>query len=331
MKTGKRKVIARVVDAGTCRYYRKGRTFVLGRFTPKGLCDSAYVALSRDAQTMRAGGTLPWEKDGRVLTRCPDPAGALWELRLEGAAAVCRPDSSEEKVPAAHLKGAPTHEVRICRGREGGCPFALTELADLVYRVEAVVERSGWEGFLRKRFPTRILPHQRLKIALAACPNTCTQPQIKDFGIIATMRPTGVTPQCNGCGKCEEACEEGAMAVREGKARLDAEMCVGCGMCIEACPQDAIATDGLSFRILVGGKLGRHPAWARELCRGLSIQEVPGMIEKSLAWIMEHMAPRERVADVVDRLGPDALLAVVMGLPRSDGGEGRPKGAQDGG
>ncbi len=82
MTGGKRKVVARVVEAGECPYYEAGREFVLGGFTPKGVCDSAYAVLSRDAQTMRCGGRLPWQKDGRVLTRCPDPTGALWELRL---------------------------------------------------------------------------------------------------------------------------------------------------------------------------------------------------------------------------------------------------------
>ena len=78
----KRTVIARVIKAGDCRYYRRGQEFILSGFTPKGICDSAYQMLSRDAQTMRCGGKLPWQKEGRVLTRCPDPQGALWELRL---------------------------------------------------------------------------------------------------------------------------------------------------------------------------------------------------------------------------------------------------------
>ena len=76
------KVIAEVVDPGCCRYYQKGRKFILGGFTPAGVCDSAYTVLSRDAQTLRYGGKLPWQKDGVVLTRCPDPEGALWALHL---------------------------------------------------------------------------------------------------------------------------------------------------------------------------------------------------------------------------------------------------------
>ena len=82
-KSKKRKVVARVVDPGHCRYYTEGQTFRLGGFTPKGVCDSAYAVLSRDAQTLRHGGHPPWADAGRILTRCPDPKGALWELCLE--------------------------------------------------------------------------------------------------------------------------------------------------------------------------------------------------------------------------------------------------------
>ena len=89
------KVIATVVDPGERRHYKKGRSSVLRGFTPRGVCDSAYAVLSRDAQTLRCGGTLPWQKGGRVLTRSPDPKGAMWELRLE------RPDDVDAAPPSS--------------------------------------------------------------------------------------------------------------------------------------------------------------------------------------------------------------------------------------
>jgi len=79
-KKTKIKVIAEIIDAGKCRYYKQGQSFTIGGFTPKGMCVSAYMAVIRDAQSMRYGAILPWEKDGKVLTRCPDPEGALWQL-----------------------------------------------------------------------------------------------------------------------------------------------------------------------------------------------------------------------------------------------------------
>jgi Fe-S-cluster-containing hydrogenase component 2 len=47
--------------------------------------------------------------------------------------------------------------------------------------------------------------------------------------------------KCDGCGQCATACAEGAIEIRDGKARLVAESyCDGLGACLGECPQDAI-------------------------------------------------------------------------------------------
>ena len=47
--------------------------------------------------------------------------------------------------------------------------------------------------------------------------------------------------KCDGCGQCVTACAEGAIEIRDGKARLVAESyCDGLGACLGECPQDAI-------------------------------------------------------------------------------------------
>jgi Pyruvate/2-oxoacid:ferredoxin oxidoreductase delta subunit len=48
--------------------------------------------------------------------------------------------------------------------------------------------------------------------------------------------------KCDGCGVCVPACEEGAIQIRDGKARLVSDVyCDGLGACLGECPQDAIA------------------------------------------------------------------------------------------
>ncbi|MDR4508063.1 MAG: TIGR04076 family protein [Candidatus Brocadiaceae bacterium] len=76
------KVFASVIKKGTCSYYKEGDSFPLTGFTPKGLCDSAYAVLSRDALALRYGAALPWQtSEHTVTTHCPDPTGAVWELK----------------------------------------------------------------------------------------------------------------------------------------------------------------------------------------------------------------------------------------------------------
>lgn len=48
--------------------------------------------------------------------------------------------------------------------------------------------------------------------------------------------------KCNGCGLCTSACQEGAIALVDGKAKLIRDdYCDGLGNCLPACPTQAIS------------------------------------------------------------------------------------------
>jgi ferredoxin len=47
---------------------------------------------------------------------------------------------------------------------------------------------------------------------------------------------------CDGCGRCVRPCPDGALQIRDGKARLFADRyCDGCERCLGSCPLNALA------------------------------------------------------------------------------------------
>ena len=49
---------------------------------------------------------------------------------------------------------------------------------------------------------------------------------------------------CNGCGECITACAEGAIELKDGKARVVSDsFCDGLGACLAVCPQGALTIE----------------------------------------------------------------------------------------
>jgi len=69
--------------------------------------------------------------------------------------------------------------------------------------------------------------------------------------------------KCNGCGVCIPGCEEGALQIIDGKARLISDLsCDGLGACIGHCPEGAIEIierDAEPERVAVPSELRQWP------------------------------------------------------------------------
>ena len=79
------KVVARVASQkGTCALGHKvGDEFVIGDYTPTGMCSWAFYILFPAAVTLQFGGSFPWEKDpDKCIVACPDAENpVVFELR----------------------------------------------------------------------------------------------------------------------------------------------------------------------------------------------------------------------------------------------------------
>ncbi len=199
--------------------------------------------------------------------------------------------------------------VETCFGT-GGCENRTVDSVRLAADLEGILSRRDFASFLKQRVDGGLKFHHELRVSISDCPNACSRPQIVDIGIIGARRPRISEEPCTGCGACERACREDAVRGGDGGGEppvLDAGRCVGCGKCLDACPSGTLAEGVRGYRILVGGKLGRHPGLGRELDGIHSEAEVSETVERCLDLYFRHNREGERLGSILDRTGIECL------------------------
>lgn len=190
------------------------------------------------------------------------------------------------------------YQIDTCFGHSG-CPNRAALSDGLMARVEARLSDAGLMGFLRERVAGELKFHHEFRVTFADCPNACSQPQIKDMGIIGACLPAVTHETCTQCGACEAACREGAVTMNpEGPPTIDWQTCLHCGQCVAACPVQTLGTGRSGFRVQLGGKLGRHPRLARELPGIFSENEVMAILDACLALYKERSTHGQRFAEL---------------------------------
>ena len=82
-------------------------------------------------------------------------------------------------------------------------------------------------------------------MACLQCVQACAEAFYKEFDVtlsaiqVGTNKAGDAKPMvCIQCGKCEKACEHGAITQnpKTGVYMINKKLCVKCGKCVEACP-----------------------------------------------------------------------------------------------
>ena len=201
--------------------------------------------------------------------------------------------------------------LETCLGADG-CKNRFLGETDIADRLENLLMAQDLKAFLKERIKGPLKMHNEFRVSISFCPNSCSRPQIVDIGLIGAVRPKLDPEMCDGCKACLKVCKEDAIGFHGKKvARIHEERCLYCGSCIKACKAKAISTEKEGFRILVGGKLGRHPQLGLEVDHIFSPHECIKIVEKILLFYKERAKKGERLGALLDKEGIMALEEVI--------------------
>jgi len=202
------------------------------------------------------------------------------------------------------------YQVETCAGPRG-CPNRAIVCDGLAEEIENRLAKRDFKSFLKKivRGPLRI--HHELRISISDCPNACSRPQIADIGLIGACRPVVTDEPCSGCGACVEACREKAIAILDGTPVIDNPKCLSCGKCIAVCPTGTLRAGSSGYRILLGGRLGRHPELGTELPGIFNKEGTLEIIDRCVDYYKNHCVEGERLGEIMRREGKGEILDLL--------------------
>jgi dissimilatory sulfite reductase (desulfoviridin) alpha/beta subunit len=198
------------------------------------------------------------------------------------------------------------YEMSVCSGSKG-CPHVACPTAGLAGDLTRLLDQADISGFLKTSLGENIRPHHALRITLSDCPNACSRPQIADIGIIGAEVPKVGDSDCTGCNVCVQGCPDQAIRLTDTlfghkKPLIDVNRCQRCGKCIHVCPSRTLEPAQSGFRILLGGRLGRHPRLALEMPGLHSRDQVLATVETCLIYYKTHSRKGKRFSHLFTRI-----------------------------
>jgi len=190
------------------------------------------------------------------------------EARAEGKATItpAEVEATRQRYVSGMAAEVRGYRIETCFG-PSGCPNRAVADDGLEKRLDELFRKADLLALLKQRVRGDLKFHHEFGIGLADCPNACSRPQIRDLAVIGAVRPAASDAACTGCADCVAACAESAIRMdpQSGLPQIDSGPCLLCGECIRACPAGHLCAGERGYRILIGGKLGRHPRLGIEI------------------------------------------------------------------
>lgn len=204
--------------------------------------------------------------------------------------------------PHENVPGVEMVSIDVCHNELRGCPNALIPTGEWKRALEEWLRVKNVAERLRAHVKSgKSLAHHKLRISISGCPNGCSRPQIADIGLVGFVRPDVAPANCTACGACEAACPDHAITVHDGPPEFDRAACLGCIRCRDACPVRCISLSKPGVRVLLGGKLGRHPRLAEIGGEYTEPSSAIDLIGQMVDNYLEQGLAEERFADFLFR------------------------------
>jgi dissimilatory sulfite reductase (desulfoviridin) alpha/beta subunit len=270
-----------------------------------------------ESRAEAAMGKVPFFVRKKVRRRVEDEARAAGKTRVT----LDEVKAAQQRYLSGMHQEVRGFQVENCFGL-AGCPNRACADERLIPEIEGLLEQADLLGFLKTQVKGPLKFHHEFRVAVADCPNACSQPQIRDVAVIGACRPALTPEPCSGCGACVQACAEQAVSLDSdnGPPLVDHARCLSCGRCIAVCPTGTLAEGQKGYRVQLGGKLGRHPQLAREMPGLYSTEKVVQIVAACLELYKSASRGGQRFGDI---LTPERFTALAErfgpGPPRADG------------
>jgi dissimilatory sulfite reductase (desulfoviridin) alpha/beta subunit len=239
---------------------------------------------------------VPFFVRKRVRARVED------EARQAGKSSVAPADvkATQKRYLTGMSKEVKGYRFERCFG-PSGCPHRIQPAGRLAEGIVQLLQSADLLNFLKSRGVADLKFYHEFRVTLADCPNACSQPQIKDIGIIAAALPALGDAVCSQCRACTDICREAAISLEAGQTAptLHNGRCMACGQCVPVCPTGTLVEGDRGFRIQLGGKLGRHPRLGLELPGIYTEKAVLAIVADSLALYKERSRHGERFGELI--------------------------------
>jgi anaerobic sulfite reductase subunit C len=201
--------------------------------------------------------------------------------------------------------------IETCKGPTQGCANRAAPDDALAADLDEVFRSRDFGVGVRALLGRPPKHRHEFTVAVADCPNACSRPQIADLGLIGAAEPLITNEVCHQCMGCVHACREGAVMHPGLLPIIDPARCVRCGSCCRICLSGTLQVGRRGWRILLGGKLGRHPRLATEIDALFSREGVLAAAGSCIEFYLRNARGGERFGELLERTGAEELAARI--------------------